>query len=45
VSLVGPFDLSADVTRAAVAELGIDTGSAVWASLKATEVGIQTLDG
>jgi molybdate transport system ATP-binding protein len=45
VSLVGPFDLSADVTRAAVAELGIDTGSAVWASLKATEVGIQPLDG
>lgn len=45
VSLVGPFAISADVTRAAVAELGIDTGSAVWASLKATEVGIQPLQG
>ena len=45
VSLVGPFDISADVTRAAVADLGIDTGSAVWASLKATEVGIQLLQG
>jgi molybdate transport system ATP-binding protein len=45
VSLLGSFELSADVTREAVAELGIDTGSWVWASLKATEVGIQPLNG
>ena len=44
VSLVGPCSLSADVTRSSVAELGIENDTEVWASLKATEVAIQSLD-
>ena len=43
VSLTGPFNLSADITKSAVNELGIKSGSEVWASLKATEVSVQTL--
>ncbi len=45
VSLVGPFSFSADVTRSAVQELGIRSGDHVWASVKATEVVIQSIDG
>ena len=32
------FDLVAEVTPAAVADLGLAEGSEVWASVKATEV-------
>ena len=38
VRLAGPPDVAADVTAAAVAELGLTPGAPVWASLKATEV-------
>lgn len=38
VRLAGPLPLVAEVTAAAVAELRIGVGSAVWVSLKATEV-------
>jgi molybdate transport system ATP-binding protein len=38
VRLSGPVDLVADVTPAAVAEMGLAEGSPVWASVKATEV-------
>lgn len=38
VRLGGPLPLVAEVTAAAVAELRIGAGSAVWVSLKATEV-------
>jgi molybdate transport system ATP-binding protein len=38
VELAGPVPLVAEVTAAAVAELGLVTGSDVWVSVKATEV-------
>ncbi len=38
VGLAGDFALVAEVTPAAVAELGLAEGQAVWASVKATEV-------
>jgi molybdate transport system ATP-binding protein len=38
VRLVGPVPLVAEVTVAAVDELGLRPGSAVWASVKATEI-------
>jgi molybdate transport system ATP-binding protein len=38
VSLQGPLPLVAEVTPAALAELGISVGDSVWASFKATEV-------
>jgi molybdate transport system ATP-binding protein len=38
VRLAGPVDLVADVTPAAVADLGLVEGGSVWASVKATEV-------
>ncbi|GAT70741.1 ABC transporter ATP-binding protein [Planomonospora sphaerica] len=37
VLLTGPVEASADVTAAAVAELGLRPGARVWAALKATE--------
>ncbi|WP_347354046.1 ATP-binding cassette domain-containing protein [Intrasporangium sp.] len=39
VSLTGPLELIAEVTLASVAALGIQVGSDLWASVKATEVG------
>jgi molybdate transport system ATP-binding protein len=38
VHLHGPVELTAEVTQAAVTELGMIEGSEVWASVKATEV-------
>jgi len=38
VRLTGGIDLVADVTPAAVAELGLTEGQPVWASVKATEI-------
>ena len=38
VRLSGELDLVAEVTPAAVAELGLIEGAAVWASVKATDV-------
>ena len=40
VTVEGPVPLSADVTPAAVSALGLAPGTAVWASVKATEVAI-----
>jgi molybdate transport system ATP-binding protein len=40
VTISGPVGLSADVTAAAVRDLGLEPGAAVWASVKATEVAI-----
>lgn len=40
VQVAGPVPLTADVTAAAVAELGLSAGMPVWASVKATEVDI-----
>lgn len=40
VTLAGPVPLSADVTPSAVRELGLELGVEVWASVKATEVGV-----
>ncbi len=38
VRLEGPIALTAEVTAAAVAELGLHPGDSVWASVKATEI-------
>ena len=38
VTLTGPPQLTAAVTPAAVAELGIAPGQQIWASLKATDI-------
>ena len=40
VGLAGPPELTAAVTPAAVAELGIAPGQQIWASLKATDVAV-----
>ena len=40
VRLAGPVALTAEITAAAVAELGIRPGTAVWAAVKATEVAV-----
>jgi molybdate transport system ATP-binding protein len=40
VRVAGDPEVVADVTAAAVAELGLRAGSAVWLSVKATEVGV-----
>lgn len=40
VTIDGPVPLSADVTHAAVAALGLVPGVEVWASVKATEVAV-----
>ncbi len=40
VRLGGPVPLTAEVTPAAVAALGLAPGAAVWAAVKATEVGV-----
>ncbi len=37
LALSGPIDASADITPAAAAELSLDTGSRVWAAVKASE--------
>ncbi|GAB3657575.1 hypothetical protein GCM10027589_17760 [Actinocorallia lasiicapitis] len=37
VRLTGPLEVSADVTAAGVAALGLEPGSGVWVSVKATE--------
>ena len=37
VDLAGPFPLAADITPAALADLGLTPGSEVWATVKATE--------
>jgi molybdate transport system ATP-binding protein len=41
VAVDGPVAITAEVTPAAVAELGLDEGSPVWVSVKATEIGVQ----
>jgi molybdate transport system ATP-binding protein len=38
VSVDGPVPLLADVTPLAVAELGLEPGAPIWASVKATEI-------
>ncbi|WP_017544948.1 ABC transporter ATP-binding protein [Nocardiopsis prasina] len=38
VHLTGPLSLAADITPAALAELGLSRGDTVWAGVKATEV-------
>ncbi|CAN5490829.1 ABC transporter ATP-binding protein [soil metagenome] len=38
VRLVGPIDLVAEITPGAIAELGLVEGTAVWASVKATDI-------
>ena len=38
VQLAGPVPLVAEVTTAAFVELGLEPGTAVWVSVKATEV-------
>ena len=38
VRLGGPLPITAEVTRAAIAELGLDRGEQVWIALKATEI-------
>lgn len=40
VTLAGPLPLSADITPEAATSLGLVPGSAVWASVKATEVNL-----
>jgi molybdate transport system ATP-binding protein len=40
VRVVGPVPLVAEVTRAAVQELGLTAGAAVWMAVKATEVSV-----
>ncbi len=40
VRVSGPIPIVAEVTPAAVAELGLATGGAVWVSVKATEVSV-----
>ncbi|MCB1271837.1 MAG: ABC transporter ATP-binding protein [Microthrixaceae bacterium] len=42
--LEGPIDLTAEVTPAAVAELGVVPGDRLWASVKATEVSAYPAD-
>ena len=39
VHLAGPVDLVAEITPAALSALGLQVGSEVWASAKATEIG------
>jgi molybdate transport system ATP-binding protein len=38
VRTVGPLEIVAEVTPAAVAAIGLDTGGQVWVSIKATEI-------
>ena len=38
VRLAGPVPLVAELTSAAVQELGLELGTPVWAAVKATEV-------
>ena len=40
VRLGGPLPITAEVTRAAIAELGLDRGEQVWIALKATEIDV-----
>ena len=40
VIVAGAVPLTAEVTPAAVTELGLTAGAAVWASIKATEVSV-----
>ena len=40
VSLSGPIELVAEVTPAAVTDLGLSAGAAVWIAVKATEVSV-----
>ena len=42
VDLAGPPPLSAAITPAAVAELGIAPGREIWASVKATDVSVHS---
>ncbi|MGH9027514.1 MAG: sulfate/molybdate ABC transporter ATP-binding protein [Acidimicrobiia bacterium] len=41
VGVAGPVPITAEVTRAAVAELTLTEGSSVWVSVKATEITVQ----
>jgi molybdate transport system ATP-binding protein len=40
VIVAGPVPVTAEVTPAAVTELGLTAGAPVWASVKATEVSV-----
>lgn len=42
VHLAGPVQLIADVTPAALTDLGVGDGDTVWASVKATEIAVYT---
>ena len=37
VDLTGPLPIAADITPAALADLGLTPGTEVWATVKATE--------
>ena len=41
----GPLPLMADVTPGARAELGLEAGAAIWVSVKATEIGVEAVEG
>ncbi len=41
----GPLPLMLDVTPAARAELALEPGAEVWVSVKATEIGVESVDG
>ena len=43
VVLGAPFELAADLTEGAIESMGLTVGSAVWASVKATEVAVTAL--
>ncbi len=40
VRITGPLPIVAEVTPAAVADLGLATGGEVWVAVKATEVSV-----
>ena len=40
VRLAGAMDLVVEVTDAGFASLGVDVGDAIWASVKASEIGV-----
>tara|TARA_Y100000590_G_scaffold464183_1_gene633011 strand:+ start:136 stop:1197 length:1062 start_codon:yes stop_codon:yes gene_type:complete len=41
VSLSGPLDIYADITAGAAAELGLNEGTEIWVTVKATEVHVE----
>ena len=45
VSLSGPLNIYADITSGAAAELGLNEGTEIWVTVKATEVHIESQPG